>query len=68
MIVWQLDLQLPMQLKVTTITNFVSSNPTHDEVYSKQHYVIKFVSDMWEVGGFLRVPRRLLPIELTVTN
>ena len=23
----------------------VSSNPDHDEVYSMQHYVIKFVSD-----------------------
>jgi len=26
-------------------TNFVSSNPAHGEVYSIQHYVIKFVSD-----------------------
>ena len=25
-------------------TNVVSSNPTHSEVYSIQHYVIKFVS------------------------
>ena len=24
------------------------------EVYSIQHYVIKFVSDLWQVGGFLR--------------
>ena len=24
------------------------------EVYSMQHYVIKFVSDFWQVGGFLR--------------
>jgi hypothetical protein len=23
-------------------------------VYSIQHYVIKFVSDLWQVGGFLR--------------
>jgi hypothetical protein len=28
-------------------------NPTHGEVYSIQHYVIKFVSDLWQVSGFL---------------
>ena len=28
-------------------TKFVSSNPIHGEVYSIQHYVIKFVSDLW---------------------
>jgi hypothetical protein len=33
----------------------VSSNPSHDKVYSKQHYVIKLVSDLQQVGGFLRV-------------
>ena len=27
-------------------TNVVSSNPAHGEVYSIQHYVIKFVSDI----------------------
>ena len=36
-------------------TNVVNSNPSHEEVYSIQHYVIKFVSDLWQVGGFLRV-------------
>ena len=35
-------------------TNIVSSNPTHDKLYSIQHYVIKFVSDLWQVGDFLR--------------
>ena len=35
--------------------NVVSLNPTHGEVYSIQHYVIKFVSDLQQVGGFLRV-------------
>jgi hypothetical protein len=29
-----------------------SFNPVHGEVYSIQHYVIKFVSDLWQVGGF----------------
>jgi hypothetical protein len=36
-------------------TKIVSSNPVHDKVYSIQHYVIKFVSDLWQDGGFLRV-------------
>jgi hypothetical protein len=40
----------------------VSSNPIHGEVYSIQHYVIKFVSDLRQVGGFLRFPP---PIKLT---
>ena len=31
---------------VTIITNILSSNPTHGEVCSKEHYVIKFVSDL----------------------
>jgi hypothetical protein len=31
----------------------LSSNPVHGEVSLIQHYVIKFVSDLWLVGGFL---------------
>jgi hypothetical protein len=38
-------------------TNVVSTNLVHDEVYSIQHYVIKVVSDLWQVGGFLRLLR-----------
>ena len=34
-------------------TKFVSSNPVHGEVYSIRHYVIKFVSDLPQVGSFL---------------
>ena len=34
-------------------TKVLSSNPAHGEVYSIQHYVIKFVSDLQQVGGFL---------------
>jgi hypothetical protein len=41
-------------VSITTI--FVNSNLVHGEVYSIQHYVIKFVSDLRQVGGFLRVP------------
>ena len=54
MIVWYLDLQLPMQ-SVSITTEGVSSKPDHVEVHSIQHYVIKFVSDLRQVGGFLWV-------------
>jgi hypothetical protein len=30
--------------------------PVHGKVHSIQHYVIKFVSDLGQVGGFLRFP------------
>jgi hypothetical protein len=45
-ILWELDLQLPMQL-VSITANVVSSNPAHGKVYSIQCYVIKFVRDLW---------------------
>ena len=45
MIIWQLELQLPMQ-PVPITTNVVSSNPAQ----AIQHYVIKFVSDLRQVG------------------
>jgi hypothetical protein len=45
-------LELPVS-SVPIITNVVSSNPVHGEVYSIQYYVIKFVSDLRQVGGFL---------------
>ena len=40
-----------MQSKSIT-TKVVSSNPAHGEVYSIQHYEIKFVNDLWQVGKF----------------
>ena len=43
-------LQLPEQ-SIPITTNFASLNPA--EVYSIQHYVIKLVSDLQQVGGFL---------------
>ena len=49
-----LDLQLPVQSMPIT-TKVVSSNPVVGEVYSIQHYVIKFVSDLRHVDGFLWV-------------
>ena len=33
-------------------TKVVSSNPTHGKVYSI-HYMIKFVSDLWQASAFL---------------
>ena len=33
----------------------MSSNPTHNEVYLIQLYVIKFVNDLRQVSGFLWV-------------
>jgi hypothetical protein len=60
------DLQLFVQ-SVSVATKFASSNPAHCEVYSTQHYVIKFVSDLRQVGGFLRVLQFPPPIKLTAT-
>jgi len=48
-------------------TNVVSSNSVHGVVYSIQHYVIKFVSDLRQVGGFLRVLQFPPPINLTAS-
>ena len=38
---------------VPVTTNVVSSNTAHGGVYSIQHYVKKFVSDLQQVTGFL---------------
>jgi len=53
---------IPMQ-SVPITTNVVSSNPTQ----AIQHYVINFVSDLRQVGGFLRVLWFPPPIKLTAT-
>ena len=45
----------------------VSSSSVHGEVHSIQHYVIMFVNDLRQVGGFLRVLRFPPPIKLTAT-
>ena len=44
----------------------MSSNPAHGEVYSIQHYMIKFLSDLPQVSGFLRVLRFPPPLKLTI--
>jgi hypothetical protein len=43
----------PVQ-SVPITTKVVSSYLLHGELYSIQHYVIKFVSDLRQVGGYLR--------------
>ena len=50
---------------VPITTNVVSLNSSHGEVYSIQPYVIKFVSDLQQVGGFLQVLRFLPSRKLT---
>ena len=45
----------------------LSSNSVHGKAYSIEHYVIKFVSDLRQVGGFLWVLQFPPPIELTTT-
>jgi hypothetical protein len=42
------------RITYTITTSVVSLNPAHDEVYSIQPYVIKFVNDLWQFSGFLR--------------
>jgi hypothetical protein len=53
-IVRKLDVQLLMQSMPIT-TEVVSSNPAHCEIYSIQHYVIKFFSDLRQVSGIHHV-------------
>jgi hypothetical protein len=46
----------------------VSSNSVEDEVYQIQHYVIKPVSNLRQVDGFLRVLRFYPPINWLTTT
>jgi hypothetical protein len=48
-------------------TNIVSLNPAHGEVYSMQIYMIKFVSDLRQVCGFLLVLRFPPPTKMITT-
>jgi hypothetical protein len=52
---------------VIITTKIVSLHPVHGEVYSIWHFVIKFVSDLWQFGGFLRVIRFPQQIKLIAT-
>ena len=61
--IWLLDLHLPMHSVPITI-NVVNSNPAHGELYSIQHYMIKFVSDLRQVGCFLPPINLIATIQL----
>ena len=61
-----MNLQLHIKSVLIT-TKVVSSNPTHREVISIQHYVIKFVCDLWQVIGFILVLQFSPPIKLSAT-
>ena len=63
-ILWQLDLQLPME-SVVISSKVMSSNSIHGDVGSIQLYVIKFVSDFRRVCDFLLF---LPPIKLTTVE
>ena len=54
-----------MPITINVVCEFESHS---GEVYLIQHYVIKFVSDLRQVGGFLRVLRFSPPLsKLTAT-
>ena len=57
---------LSVQVVIIT-TDIASSNPADGEVYLMQNYVIKFVSNLQQVGGFLLVLWFPPPIILTAT-
>ena len=48
-------------------TEVVNLNPVYRQVYSIQHYAIKFVSDLRQVSGFFRVLWFPPTIKLTAT-
>ena len=52
-------------LQLFKVVVVLSSNLVHGKVYLIQHYVIKFVSDLRQVDGFLRVFQFPPPIKLT---
>jgi hypothetical protein len=54
-------------LLVPITTEGVSSKLGHGKVFSIQHYVMKFVSDLQQLDGFLQFFRIPLPIKLTAT-
>ena len=60
------DLQLHTQSMPIT-TEVVSLNPAHGKVYLIKDYVIKFVSDWQQAGGFLCVLRFPPSIKQTTT-
>jgi hypothetical protein len=65
-ILCQIDLQLPVE-PVPIITKVVNSNQAHGEMFLIQLYVIKSLSDLQQVYGFLQILMFPLPIKLNAT-
>ena len=53
---------------VAFLEGVVSSNTAHGEVYSMQHYVNKFVSDMQQVSDHHDLTEILLKVALNTIN
>jgi len=56
----------PNSVFIVVFSLFIGSNTVHGEVCSIQHNVIKLVSVLQQIGGFLRIIQ-LTPIQLTAT-
>ena len=52
------------EISAWSVTKVLSSNSANGEVHSMERYVIKFVSDLRQIGGFPRFPP---PKKLTAT-
>jgi len=61
-----MNIHIPVQ-SVPITTKVVSSKSAHCVVSSIQHYVIKFVTDLRQIGGFLLKLWFPPPIKLTTT-
>jgi hypothetical protein len=71
---FRLTTTIEITLKLITLVGIVnnidaygSGAPVSGSERGIQHYVINFVSDLRQVGGFLRVLRFPPPIKLTAT-
>ena len=54
-------------IQIHYLSIYLELNPAHGEVYSIQHYVLMFVNDVLQVGGFLQVLRFTPLIKLAAT-
>ena len=57
----------PTEILLASVFGLVANITDDGQVYLIQHYVIKFVSDLWQVNGFLRVLQFPPPIKLNIT-
>ena len=68
MLVWHFQTTKYIYLFNKILVHIVNiSNLVHGEVYSIQHYMTMLVSDLRQVGGFLRVLLVPPTIKLTAT-